>query len=107
MKVKRESEVAQSCLTLRDPTDCSLPGSSVYGIFQARVLEWGAIAFSESVSSTYVYNHTKIHLYMYNTPRQIEAGARENKRRLDTMSFSLLFIYSDMRYMFFKKHLKS
>ena len=47
MKVKTESEVAQSCLTLRDPMDCSLPGSSVHGIFQARVLEWGAIAFSE------------------------------------------------------------
>ena len=46
MKVKRESEVVQSCLTLRDPMDCSLPGSSVHGIFQARVLEWGAIAFS-------------------------------------------------------------
>ena len=46
MKVKSESEVAQSCRTLRDPMDCSLPGSSVHGIFQARVLEWGAIAFS-------------------------------------------------------------
>ena len=46
MKVKSESEVAQSCLTLRDPMDCSPPGSSVHGIFQARVLEWGAIAFS-------------------------------------------------------------
>jgi len=42
MKVKRESEVAQSCQTLRDPMDCSPPGSSVHGIFQARVLEWGA-----------------------------------------------------------------
>ena len=41
-----ESEVAQSCPTLRDPMDCSLPGSSVHGIFQARVLEWGATAFS-------------------------------------------------------------
>ena len=47
MKVKSESEVAQSCLTLRNPMDSSLPGSSVHGIFQARVLEWGAIAFSE------------------------------------------------------------
>ena len=46
MKVKSESEVAQSCPTLSDPLDCSLPGSSVHGIFQARVLEWGAIAFS-------------------------------------------------------------
>ena len=46
MKVKSESEVAQSCLTLSDPMDCSLPGSSVYGSFQARVLEWLTIAFS-------------------------------------------------------------
>ena len=46
MNVKSESEVAQSCPTLSDPRDCSLPGSSVHGIFQARVLEWGAIAFS-------------------------------------------------------------
>ena len=44
MKVKSESEVAQSCLTLCDPMDCSLPGSPIHGIFQARVLEWGAIA---------------------------------------------------------------
>ena len=47
MKVESESEVAQSCLTLRDPMDCSLPGSSIHGILQARVLEWGAIAFSK------------------------------------------------------------
>ena len=46
MKVKSESEVAQSCPTLSDPMDCSLPGSSIHGIFQARVLEWGAIVFS-------------------------------------------------------------
>ena len=47
MKVKSESEVAQSCLTPSDPMDCSPPGSSIHGIFQARVLEWGAIAFSD------------------------------------------------------------
>ena len=47
MKVKSESEVAQSCPTLLYPMDCSPQGSSVHGIFQARVLEWGAIAFSE------------------------------------------------------------
>ena len=47
LKVKSESEVAQSCLTLSDPKDCSPSGSSVHGIFQARVLEWGALAFSE------------------------------------------------------------
>ena len=50
MKVKSESEVSQSCQTLSDPMDCSLPGSSVHGIFQARVLEWGAIAFSGAQS---------------------------------------------------------
>ena len=48
MKVKSESEVTQSCPSFSDPMDCSLPGSSIHGIFQARVLEWGAIAFSEN-----------------------------------------------------------
>ena len=58
MKVKSEREVAQSCLTLRDPVDCSLPGSSVHGIFQARVLEWGAIVFSSVPSSSvFIWNH--------------------------------------------------
>ena len=52
MKVKSESEVTQSYPTLRDPMDCSLPGSSVHGIFQARVLEWGAIAFSPNRGNT-------------------------------------------------------
>ena len=53
MKVKSESEVAQSYPTLSDPMDCSLPGSSVHGILQARVLEWGAIAFSEDIIDIY------------------------------------------------------
>ena len=48
MKVKSEREVTQSCPTLSDPMDCSLPGFSIHGIFQARVLEWVAIAFSDS-----------------------------------------------------------
>ena len=52
MKVKSESEVTQSCLTLSDLMDCSLPGSSVHGIFQARVQEWVAIAFSNPVSES-------------------------------------------------------
>ena len=52
MKVKSESEVAQSCPTLSNPVDCSLPGSSVHGIFQARVLEWVAIAFSEVIADS-------------------------------------------------------
>ena len=55
MKVKSESEVAQSCLTLRDPTDCSLSGSSVHGIFQARVLEWVAIAFSNVFTAVHEF----------------------------------------------------
>ena len=57
MKVKSESEVAQSCPTLLDFMDCSLPGSSIHGIFQARVLEWGAIAFSHVFASgPQIYN---------------------------------------------------
>ena len=59
MKVKSESEVAQSCLTLSDPMDCSPPGSSVHGILQARELEWGAIAFSEMLCSG-LYSHTHL-----------------------------------------------
>ena len=51
MKGKSEREVTQSCPTLSDPMDCSLPGFSVYGIFQARVLEWGAISFSDLKST--------------------------------------------------------
>ena len=66
MKVKSESKVAQSCPTLSDPMDCSLPGSSIHGIFQARVLEWGAIVFSDM----YVYIHTYVCLYMYKRAAQ-------------------------------------
>ena len=55
MKEKSESEVAQSCLTHRDPMVCSLPGSSIHGIFQARVLEWGAIAFSVFISDKVIF----------------------------------------------------
>ena len=59
-----ESEVAQSCPTRSDPMDCSLPGSSVHGIFQARVLEWGAIAFSETYSRSQYFSdssHANLH----------------------------------------------
>ena len=58
MKVKSESEVTQSCPTLSDSMDCSPPGSSVHGSFQARVLEWGAIAFSNKLN----YVLPKIHI---------------------------------------------
>ena len=68
MKVKSESEVAQSCPTLSDPMDCSPPGSSVHGIFQARVLEWGAIAFSR---------------YMY--------GISKKKKKIPYVSFILIY----------------
>ena len=54
MKVKSESEVAQSCLTPSNPMDCSPPGSSIHGIFQARVLEWVAIAFSKNIILYYI-----------------------------------------------------
>ena len=62
MKVKSESEVAQSCPTFSDPMDCSPPGSSVHGIFQARVLEWVAIAFSETKG----YHPPNYQLVLYN-----------------------------------------
>ena len=65
MKVKSESEVAQLCPTLNDPTDCSLPGSSICGIFQARVLEWGAIAFSILAAVLHNLQSTNISPYAF------------------------------------------
>ena len=89
MKVKSESEATQSCPTLCDPMDCSLPGSFIHGIFQARVLEWGAIAFS------------------------IEAGFNESKKRsqkrrneLDTIAdirWLILTLLRKMNKIYFKK----
>ena len=64
MKVKSESEVAQSRPTPSDPMDCSLPGSSIHGIFKARVLEWGAIAFSG------VLSHIQLFATPWTVPRQ-------------------------------------
>ena len=58
MKVKSESEVAQSCSTLSDPMDCSPPGFSIHGIIQARVLEWGATAFSKQCLETFLFFRT-------------------------------------------------
>ena len=60
MKVKSQSELSQSCRTLRDPVDCSLPGSHIHGIFQARVLEWVAIAFS---TVSFIFNFS-VSLYL-------------------------------------------
>ena len=63
MKVKSESEVAQSCPTPSDLMECSPSGSSIHGIFQARVLEWGAIAFSKSKFTTQQLNNNNDMLY--------------------------------------------
>ena len=59
MKMKSEREVAQSCLTLSDPMHYSLPGSSVHGIFQARILEWGIIAFSGNMHEVLFFGYFK------------------------------------------------
>ena len=86
MKVKSESEVAQSCPTPSDPMDCSLPGSSVHGIFQARVLEWVASAFSENwhrvpvsrlSNSTFLICISEADLYQ----RQIDKKAEGKMRK--------------------------
>ena len=67
MKVKSESEVAQSCPTLSDPMDCSLPGSSIYRILQARVLEWDAISFSDVTHERVLLYNSKYRfiIFMY------------------------------------------
>ena len=70
-KVKSESEVAESCPTLSDPMDCGPPGSSVHGIFQARVLEWGAIAFSKSAGKTYNWTSIMAHTVWSDIDTQI------------------------------------
>ena len=107
MKVKSESEVAQSCLTSSDPMDCSLPGSSIHGIFQARVLEWGAIAFSRKTLQAHLKMriitqpsgmitqvkgkvegklNRKIHLQPNFAPRNLQMGQgiKENKITITT-----------------------
>ena len=87
-EVKSESEVAQSCPTLLDPMDCSLPGSSVHGIFQARVLEWGAIAFSEPHSKITQFGDFKgKNEEEWETFRDIytERGEKGQKQRLRSL----------------------
>ena len=77
MKVKSESEAAQSCLTLSDPMDCSLPGSSIHGISQARVLEWGAIAFS--VYAEYIRRNAGLD--------EAQAGIKIAGRNINNLSY--------------------
>ena len=96
LKVKSESEVAQLCPTLHEPTDCSLPGSSVHGIFQTRVLEWGAIAFSEK-------SHTReslksIQKALWHTERETSEGRKKLfscflNRVINTFSFLFSFSF--------------
>ena len=69
MKVKSESEVAQSCPTLSDLMDCSLPGSSVHGIFQTRVLEWGAIAFRPVLTHRWLTHQVSLSVDLGEGPR--------------------------------------
>ena len=79
MKVKRESEVAQLCSTLRHPMDYSLPGSSIHGIFQARVLEWGAIAFSINLTKMKIQEssiNTEAHRQQEMGHHQIRDGSK-------------------------------
>ena len=69
-----ESEVAQSCPTLSDPMDCSPPGSSIHGIFQARVLEWGATVFSEYVIITYNEKESEEYIYSFESLYTLETN---------------------------------
>ena len=82
MKVKSESEVAQSCPSLRDPMDCSLPGSSIHGIFQARVLEWGAIAFSHK---TLQLCYKKKHITKLSTHHSISSSPDSKSQQLENL----------------------
>ena len=84
MKVKSESEVAQSCPTPSDPTDCSPPGPYIHGIFQARVLEWGAIAFSKEGNITVIKSTSKS-WFPYSPATSIE---------LSKLYFSNIFLLS-------------
>ena len=88
MKVKSESEVAQSCPTLSDPMDCSPPGSSIHGIFQARVLEWGAIAFS--ANQTNGLKKKKKKNQKTGLSKQEEAREKSQKISLDIICISAL-----------------
>ena len=86
MKVKSESEVAQSCLTLSDPVDCSLPDSSIHGIFHARVLEWGAIAILV-VRSFHIF-------CIYNFYNQGEKSIFKMSGRHILEKFSLFYLHN-------------
>ena len=90
--VQSESEVAQSCQTLSDPMDCSLSGSSVHGVFQARVLEWGAVAFSNYCTVVLISHASQVMLKILQARLQqyvnwelqdVEAGFRKGRGTRD------------------------
>ena len=95
VKVKSESEVAQSCPTLSDPMDCSLTGSSIHGIFQARVLEWGAIAFSGRLRH---YWSTNIHRFLR---RQVRWSGIPISWIFNSVLWSAQSKALNLKYMFF------
>ena len=89
MKVKRGSEVAQSCPTLSDPIDCSLPGSSIHGIFQARVPEWGASAFSECQLKLQYFKYTVLIIELLPHEREMNERRKSSLLSLTTQNLSL------------------
>ena len=99
MKVKSESQVAQSCLTLSDPRDCSLPGSSIHGIFQARVLEWGAIAFSGIYTRDVKFHCTKFIFRVY-------AIRPLNKRSTFLTNFEVGLLFSGVHTVLYNRYLE-
>ena len=97
MKVKSESEVAQSCLTLSDPIDCSLPGSSIHGIFQARVLEWGAIAFSNP--RNYSLRNIKVILKLESIVKE-KQNLRDQRLKFSQYWAKIFFTYRCVKVLF-------
>ena len=90
MKVKSENEVTESCPTLSDPMDCSLPGSSVHGIFQARILEWGAIAWpcpteQDPVSPTVSLSQQEAYISLLSFSIRGQKGWKHNHRKLTNL----------------------